>query len=124
MKHCCKRMKEHVEYKCDMHPDPWLCNRMTVGYIAKWDAYGIIMRDRGRVSTVDPICFCPWCGKNLPPSRYKEWGRRLKQLGIKAPYGLPKRKIPEEFRTDAWYRGKSARYKKGTAKRRRKPRKL
>lgn len=109
MKYCCKRMKEHVEHKCDKHPDPWLCNHMTVGYMAEWDVYVIIVRDRGRVHMVEPICFCPWCGKRLPPSRLREWERRLKRLGIADAFWLPRRKIPEEFRTDAWYRGKSRR---------------
>ena len=62
-KYCCEDMEEHVEYRCDEHPDPYDCAdnvvvKTTSGYFA------LPIHDGGSAHIV--IGFCPWCGTELP----------------------------------------------------------
>jgi len=65
--HCCNRMKKQVEYRCDIHPDPFDCPDNLIHFGPRFQddrwGYGIIIHD-GTHSYVK-IEYCPWCGKKL-----------------------------------------------------------
>ena len=47
------------------------------------------------------ISFCPWCGSALPASRHEQWREELLRRGFGDPGN---EEIPEEFKSDAWWR--------------------
>ncbi|MCB0337182.1 MAG: hypothetical protein KDD62_12780 [Bdellovibrionales bacterium] len=70
-----------------------------ISYLAKFDEYGLIIHDGG--SAVRSIQFCPFCGTKLPASRREQWFLELEKLGITEP---DDDRMPEEFKSDKWYR--------------------
>jgi hypothetical protein len=56
-------MKYHLEYKCDIHVDPFDCPDNIILKSKKNKEYGIIIHDGG--SSYISILFCPGCGKKL-----------------------------------------------------------
>lgn len=56
-------MKYHIEYKCDIHKDPFDCPDKIINYSKKTETCGIIIHDGG--SSFIEIKFCPWCGENI-----------------------------------------------------------
>ena len=51
------------------------------------------------------INYCQWCGKKMPKSLVDEWFDILeKEYGITDPNHTEADKVPEEFKTDAWWR--------------------
>ena len=101
-------MTGQVEHVCDQHPDPADCADALVSYSARFDEYGIWIRDGEDASATLSlrILFCPWCGTRLPDSRRDEWFDKLQALGHPSP--LFDDSIPPEFKTDAWYRSGGA----------------
>lgn len=95
-------MAEHLAQTCEVHPDPSDCPDALVGYITKFDEYGIRVHNGG--SSMSVIDFCPWCGAGLPASRRREWFETLERLGFDDPSSQD---IPPEFKTDAWWRDRS-----------------
>lgn len=63
MKYCCETMKQKIEYKCDVHPDPRDCPDNLISYYEKENLYGLIVHDGGSSSI--RIKYCPWCGANI-----------------------------------------------------------
>ena len=51
------------------------------------------------------LIYCPWCGKQLPPSLYEEWKKSFLLLPEnKNDHSLLfLSKYPEEFKTDEWW---------------------
>ena len=99
MEHCCESMKSQINQVCDDHTDPFECPDKLIYYDNKFNEYGIIIRDGGRSYT--DIYFCPWCGIKLPESKRNLWFDTLNSLGYDDPTFQV---IPEEFRSDEWYR--------------------
>jgi hypothetical protein len=66
--HCCKRMADAVNYRCDQHPDPFDCPDHIVYFSHIREGYGLIVHDGG--SSVLEIAYCPWCGAKLPVGRH------------------------------------------------------
>ncbi|MDM0077036.1 hypothetical protein QTH90_21680 [Variovorax sp. J2P1-59] len=97
--HCCPAMREQVSFQCDMHKDLFECPDVLVAYAARYDEYGLIIRDGGQ--SVRLISHCPWCGAKLPDSRRDRWFDELEALGFDEPTA---QEIPEKYKTDAWYR--------------------
>ena len=55
--------------------------------------------------THDYIKYCPWCGTKLPKILGDEWENMLKEnYNISDPYFDENSKIPEEFKTDEWWK--------------------
>lgn len=51
------------------------------------------------------VKYCPWCGEKLPKRLADEWEEILeKEYGIKEKDWWDDSKIPEEFKTDEWWR--------------------
>ncbi|WP_425615575.1 DUF6980 family protein [Anatilimnocola sp. NA78] len=66
MEHCCEKLRQAVERRCDEHPDRSDCPDCLIEYWPRFREYGIIIHDGG--SSVMRIEFCPWCGSRLPES--------------------------------------------------------
>jgi hypothetical protein len=95
MKHCCHRMREELNKSCRAHLNPFECADTLVGYVPKYDEYGLIVRDGG--SSMVGIAFCPWCGASLPESRRDEWFDELERRGIDPRTdGVPPEFLTEE----------------------------
>lgn len=99
--HCCETMKEQVNIKCKLHANSFDCPDILITYDRKFDEYGLIIHDGGSSSL--EITYCPWCGSKLPDSKRGLWFEILEQLGFDAPV---EQSIPEEFKTDKWYKNR------------------
>ena len=62
-KHCCEDMTYHVNFKCDIHENPFECADKIIIFDGKDNDYGLIIHDGGSSSI--GIAFCPWCGSTL-----------------------------------------------------------
>ncbi len=62
-KTCCETMKYHLDFKCDIHKDRFLCADAILYKSGKNKKIGIIIHDGG--SSYIEIEFCPWCGKKI-----------------------------------------------------------
>jgi hypothetical protein len=102
-KHCCEQMAYYLNLKCDIHDDPFDCPDNIVFYNLQFDEYGIIIHDGGH--SYITIGYCPWCGKELPEAKRDLWFDEMEKLGIESPF---EDEIPEEYKTDAWWRKKTA----------------
>ncbi|MFT9498003.1 DUF6980 family protein [Anaerosolibacter sp.] len=98
-KHCCETMEHQVNYKCEQHANPSECPDKLIFFNDKFDEYGIIFHDGG--PSYSTISFCPWCGSELPESKRDLWFDTLEELGFDDPV---EQEIPEEFKSDSWYR--------------------
>ncbi|GLV52262.1 hypothetical protein TBS_28280 [Thermobispora bispora] len=94
--HCCAEMTRRVAWRCAEHDDPFDCPDAVVIFDARFQEYGLIVRDGGR-SFIE-IHYCPWCGSRLPESRRDRWFAELEQRGID-PWTD---EIPPEYQDDRW----------------------
>jgi|SRR6516162_2003866 len=96
--HCCLDMawfiSKPVEWE-SQGPNP------VILWLPQWNEYRIDISHRGHAST--SIYFCPWCGKKLPEPKTDLWYKTLYELGYDDP---SEQDIPDEFNTDAWWRGR------------------
>jgi len=77
--------------------------RVSIGYQPKYREYFLDMRKEK--SIVYLINNCPWCGKKLPKSLRKQWFSTLKkECNIKDPWHKDESRVPEEFKTDEWWK--------------------
>jgi len=65
-RHCCDRMRDQVEHRCETHENRFDCPDCLVTYSERFSEYGLIVHDGGASSV--RIFYCPWCGCRLPPS--------------------------------------------------------
>jgi len=97
----CVHMAYRVTYQCPEHDDPWECPDYLLVYNEQFDEYGIPVRDGGpSMVTID---YCPWCGVKLPGSKRDLWFEELEAMGFDDPW---EQDIPEEFKSDRWWRSK------------------
>ena len=99
---CCGNMEQVCSLSCQVHADGFECPDVLINYISKYDEYGLIVHDGG--SSVIGIQYCPFCGCKLPDSKRDLWFDKLEALGFTDPIN---QEIPNEFRTDLWFRQKS-----------------
>jgi hypothetical protein len=97
---CCKAMRVRVE-KCRQH-DPKKDERCSIWYDPQLRDYTIPLDG----SSMDPIWYCPWCGKKLPESLDREWEDVIaKELGEEyVGYPIKVDELPPEFHTDEWWK--------------------
>lgn len=88
--HCCSKMRKNVDQK-----------KLHLTYSIKFREYGIRILDGG--TSIISIFFCPWCGKKLPESLRDDWFDTLENMGFDDPRV---QNIPEDFKSDAWWRKK------------------
>lgn len=99
----CVHLAYFVTRTCPEHPDPFDCPETVVIHQREFDEYAIPVRTEP--GSLVPISHCPWCGTSLPASRRAEWLERLAELGVTDP---ATQEVPEEYRTDAWWRGSTS----------------
>ena len=96
--HCCKSMTQAVTFQCEQHSGAWACADALVGYLPKFNEYGLIIHDGG--TSISLIQYCPWCGTKLPQSKRNEWFDTLEALGFDNP---SEQEIPSKFNSNEWY---------------------
>jgi hypothetical protein len=102
-RHCCDELRSQVEHTCKQHRDPFNCPDHLIQYSSRFDEYGIVVHDGGSSYVV--IRYCPWCGSCMPESKRERWFEELQAMGFDDPL---QQDIPEEYRSDAWYRSRSS----------------
>jgi hypothetical protein len=100
---CCDAMGRQLNYQCEQHPDSRDCPDVVVVYYPHIDEFGMPIRDGG-ASSLD-MHFCPWGGTRAPDSKRDLWIATLESLGFDSPISDD---IPDEFRTDAWWRSRDS----------------
>lgn len=93
--HCCKQMYDSL-----------VDTRIPIGYSPLIREYYIQLKQQ---STVQPISFCPWCGKKLPASLREEYFKSLeKEHHISQNINEENIKnFPKDFQSDAWWKKRS-----------------
>ena len=93
--HCCSFMR-------DFTPD----YRIQINYEPILREYSIPLLYKGKITALQRIFYCPWCGTILPKSLNDEWFAILeKEYGLNDPdSNEQKNMIPEEFKTDEWWK--------------------
>ena len=86
------------------------CNKMEIA-IQKYEAIEFEEYMRGYYLPTSPggvilgLDFCPFCGQNLGKCLNSEYYDILfKEYGLEFPETLDVDKVPEEFKTDEWWR--------------------
>lgn len=62
-KHCCDDIDYHVNFKCDIHQNPFNCSDKMIFFDERDNDYGLIIHDGGSSSI--GIDYSPWCGSDL-----------------------------------------------------------
>ena len=97
--HSCRMMSTMVA-------DP----RFAVRYTPRDRSYAIEERGDhapGDLRVVQRIDFCPWCGERLPTDLSEQWWDAVDRVtGGAYELGDPLTSLPEQYRTDAWWRGR------------------
>ncbi len=93
MKHCCQNMEYYASNKNSL-----------LEYDPTVRSYRFIIYD-SKNGTHQMLWYCPWCGRKLPEELDEEWGEILeKEYGIEEPGWKKLEELPEEFRTDEWWK--------------------
>lgn len=100
-KFCCEDIEKYVEYECTTHKNIFDCYDHLFIYNKIYDEYGVIIHDGG--SSYIAINYCPFCGAKLPDSKREAYFDLLEQKGIWNGKDT-KEEIPEEFKTDEWWK--------------------
>ncbi|CAM3289965.1 hypothetical protein STSO111631_12460 [Stackebrandtia soli] len=90
-----------IDRTCWHHDDVWDCPDFLIYYSAKFNEYGIPIRDGG--SSYWAISHCPWCGTTLPASRRLDWYARVEHLDIDV-WSEDEAQLPDEYRDARWWR--------------------
>jgi hypothetical protein len=93
VEHCCSLMDEYL-----------LEGDVAVRYSPVVREYAIPVLDGGSSGIV--VRFCPCCGKELPVSLRDEWFSQLQSLGYDPNPRTGDPKLPDVYRSDAWWKGK------------------
>lgn len=89
--HCCEGMKFFIEEQ-----------KIALGYNLVLREYYINLK---YVDAVQLIKYCPWCSSKLPESLEESYFLILKnEYGIEFPYTEDADRVPEEFKTDEWWK--------------------
>ena len=88
--HCCKNMDFFLKEES-----------VDIYYSDRFRSYGIGMKNG--TSAEQAMVFCPWCGKKLPKDLGDEWFFILEEQ-YNLDVSVDKSKIPEEFKTDEWWK--------------------
>lgn len=105
--HCCQTMTHQVNYDSEEYSNQIDFHDNLIKYNDQFDEYRIIIHNGGNSSIA--INYCPWCGLKLPKSKRELWFDILQKLGFDEPF---EQDIPNEFKTDEWYRNKIKKRKK------------
>lgn len=106
-----KKIYEKVEEERRSYQGPYCCLTMdaelsgddaVLYYSPRYREYGVkIPKSTGGVL----MDYCMFCGKKLPFSVSDEWFEILKkEYGLERPLTADKKKVPQEFLTDEWWK--------------------
>ena len=71
--HCCKLMNEFIDDQ-----------RVQIGYEPVFREYFIPLLYKSKITAIQCLDYCPWCGKKLPKRLSDEWFEILeKELHLK-----------------------------------------
>lgn len=88
MKHCCDEMNFFLDEK-----------KVKINYNSSHRKYYIYASN----SAIQLINYCPWCGSKLPSALSEKWYNELEAKGFEDPF---EDEIPNEYKTDAWWKGR------------------
>jgi hypothetical protein len=79
--------------------------RIQIGYDPTTRDYFIPLLYKEKITALQCLYYCPWCGKKLPDSLNNTWFSILeKEYNLDDPDGKEQKQlIPEEFKTDKWW---------------------
>jgi hypothetical protein len=98
----CVHLAWQATFRCDQHRDLHECSHVAVLYFSRFDEWTLRAVDDADHVTL--IRYCPWCGIRLPESKRDRWFDTLAAMGYNDP-GVED--IPQEFRSDKWWRSRS-----------------
>jgi len=93
MEHCCQYMDEYLAE-----------DDIAIRYSSAVREYSIPVLDDGSSGVI--LRFCPWCGKELPIGLRDKWFGTLESLGYDPGPDTNNPNIPDEFRSDIWWKSK------------------
>lgn len=97
MEHCCDKMDYYADsfYKKDHE---------IVIYRPHVRRFSLILHGYD-FGMMQPIYYCPWCGKKVPKELGEEWCIVIKkELGLDDVFAEEWATLPEEFKTDEWWK--------------------
>lgn len=92
-KHCCNMMNECME-------DPGI----PLFYSSIKRRYYIPSLYQHRFQSIQGLFACPWCATVLPKDLGEEYDHILSVEYDLDPYDLKSEKLPEEFKSDEWWK--------------------
>ena len=87
--HCCSEMRKFLAE-----------DKVAISYSPDFREYAIDLRTS---SGKQLIKYCPWCGRMLPDPLRDTWFGELESMFTDFD-GFSDPRIPDEFRTDAWWK--------------------
>jgi len=95
--YCCDLMNYHLDFKLQRESE-------FIEYQAETRDYQLILHGSWYGSHLS-LLFCPWCGAKLPKELGEEWRVIIKEkFGLNNVYREEFESLPEEFRTDQWWK--------------------
>ena len=97
-------------YQTDLDEFKFCCNNLDkkikekkIIYIPYFREFGILKNPvaKGEMTVFEDIKVCPFCTKKFPNSLREKWFLTLEKLGFDDPWD---QKIPEEFKSDKWWK--------------------
>ena len=99
---CCESMRKEIEdFKCETHKNKYECPDAVITYNLVFDEYWLIIH--WDTFAFKRINYCPWCWTEHKSKR-DNWIEELTKLWYTD--FLFNDDIPEEYKTDEWYKWK------------------
>lgn len=106
---CCKNMESEIAFFEQKRLDVYGSAYGNIWYDRQHRRYGILhYHNNWNDVSASPIIYCPYCGAKLPkeledydmePFLRTEYGWTDEDC-----WGYPRRELPEEFKTDEWWK--------------------
>ena len=97
LEHCCKIM----DYYADKN---YKHEHEVIRYDSEVREYYLSLHGKN-YATYQTLHYCPWCGEKLPKILGEEWCKIIEEkFGYDLVGSEEFAKLPEEFRTDEWWK--------------------
>ncbi|WP_375331625.1 DUF6980 family protein [Candidatus Tisiphia endosymbiont of Temnostethus pusillus] len=97
MKHCCKKMEYYANHCYNEEHE-------LVIYHSEIREYNLMLHGHN-YGMEQHMYYCPFCGTKLPKTLGEEWCKIVKdELGLDTVYAEEWETLPEEFKTDEWWK--------------------
>lgn len=99
-------MKQKNQHCCDLISDSINDQRIQIGYEPTFREYFIPLLYKEKITAIQCLYYCPWCGKKLPKDLRDEWFNILEtEYHLDDPRSKEQEKlVPEAFKTDEWWK--------------------